>query len=62
MADFVAGGGGLGTLAGLCPDCETIMHRRASLAKLEAAKGKIDVMILPGSGTPRRDDENYPQS
>jgi hypothetical protein len=38
------------------------MHRRASLAKLEAAKGKIDVMILPGSGTPRRDDETLPQS
>ena len=52
MADFVAAGGGLGTLTGLCPDCETIMHRRSSLAKLEAAKGKIDVMILPGSGTP----------
>jgi hypothetical protein len=62
MADFVAAGDGLGTLTGLCPDCETIMHRRASLAKLEAAKGKIDVMILPGSGTPRRDDETHPQS
>jgi hypothetical protein len=62
MADFVAAGGGLGTLTGLCPDCETIMYRRASLAKLEVAKGKIDVMILPGSGTPRRDDETLPQS
>jgi Helix-turn-helix domain len=30
IADFVAAGGGLGTLTGLCPDCETIMHRRAS--------------------------------
>jgi len=62
MADFVAAGGGLGTLTGLCPDCETIMHRRASFVKLEAAKGKIDVMILPGSGTPRRDNGTLPQS
>ena len=62
MADFVAVVGGLGTLTGLCPDCEMIMYRRASLATLGAAKGKIDVMILPGSGTPRRDDETLPQS
>jgi helix-turn-helix protein len=39
MADFVAADSGLGTLTGLCPDCETIMYRRASLAKLGAAKG-----------------------
>ena len=57
-----AASGGLGTLTGLCPDCEMIMYRRASLATLGAAKGKIDVMILPGSGTPRRDDETHPQS
>jgi hypothetical protein len=62
MADFVATAGGLGTLTGLCPDCETIMYRWTTLAKLGAAKGKIDVMILPGSGTPRRDDGTLPQS
>src|ERR1700724_951642 len=47
MLDFVTAGAGLGTLTGLCPACETIMHRRASLANLGAAKGKIEVMILP---------------
>jgi hypothetical protein len=55
MADFIESAAGLGTLRGLCPDCETVMHRRASFANLESAKGKLDVMIFPGSSTHKRD-------
>ncbi len=46
----------LGVLKGLCPDCTAIMHRRTSLAKLNAAAGDLRVsMQCPErslSGTP----------
>jgi len=57
MADFIESGGGLGTLCGLCPDCETVMHRRASLANLEKARGNLDVKIFPRSSALKRDAE-----
>jgi hypothetical protein len=59
MADFIESGAGLGTLCGLCPDCETVMHRRASLTSLERAKGKLDVMVFPRSSTLKRDAEPH---
>lgn len=48
MADFIGSQAGLGTLCGLCPDCETIVYRRASLAKLSIASANLDVKILSG--------------
>jgi hypothetical protein len=48
MADFIESQAGLGTLCGLCPDCETIMHRRASLATLGTARAILDVKIISG--------------
>jgi excisionase family DNA binding protein len=54
MADYVATSSDLGNLTGLCPDCETIMNRRTSLAKLDCVKGNLDVMICAGSATPKR--------
>lgn len=48
MADFIESQAGLGSLCGLCPDCETIMHRRASLATLGTARAILDVKILSG--------------
>jgi hypothetical protein len=59
MADFIGSNAGLGTLCGLCPDCETVMHRRASFANLERAKGKLDVKIFPRSSTHKRDPEPH---
>lgn len=56
MADFIEAGHGLGTLCGLCPDCERVMHRRTSLAKLKSASGQLDVKILPRPAAPKRDD------
>jgi hypothetical protein len=59
MADFIESGSGLGTLCGLCPDCETVMHRRASLAGLGRARGRLDVKVFPRSSTPKRDAEPH---
>jgi predicted transcriptional regulator len=62
IADFVATGAELGTMTGICPDCETMMYRRTSLATLETAKGKVDVLILPQSEALKRDGHALPQS
>jgi hypothetical protein len=59
MADFVESGAGLGTLCGFCPDCETVMHRRASLANLEKARGKLDVKISLRSSALKQDAESH---
>ena len=56
MADFIEVGNGLGALCALCPDCETVMHRRTSLTKLKSASGRIDVKILPRPTAPKRDN------
>ena len=61
MADYVATSPDLGNLAGLCPDCETIMNRRTSLAKLDRVKGDLEVMICAGSTAPKREGSPLPQ-
>ena len=43
MAEVKAVNGALGDLMGICPVCETLMHRRVSLAKLGAVLGDLDV-------------------
>ena len=32
-----------GNLSAICPDCDSIMNRRVSLAKLEQVRGKMDI-------------------
>ena len=32
-----------GNLVAICPDCETIIYRRVSLAKLAQIRGKLDI-------------------
>lgn len=61
MADYVALTPDLGNLQGFCPDCETIMNRRTSLAKLERIKGDLEVMICAGSSTPKREGSSLPE-
>ena len=56
VADYVATSATFGNLKGLCPDCATIMNRRTSLAKLDRAKGNLEVTICAGSATPKRDE------
>jgi len=33
----------LGNLTAICPDCESMMNRRVSLANLEQVRGKLDI-------------------
>lgn len=54
MADYAASSADLGNLIGLCPDCETIMNKRTSLAKLDRIKGQLDVKICAAAATHKR--------
>jgi hypothetical protein len=43
---LVRGGSGpttVGTLRGICPDCSTLMFRHVSLARLDAARGNLEI-------------------
>jgi hypothetical protein len=46
MADFVPRTDVLGTFAGICPECSTMMYQRASVAKLPAIRAKLDITIM----------------
>jgi len=35
----------LGNLVGICPQCEAMMYRRVSLAKLPQVRGNLDITI-----------------
>lgn len=41
--DYLALSGTSGNLRGICPDCETLIHRRVSLARLETVVASLDV-------------------
>src|SRR6266545_6514573 len=49
MADYVPITGVSGNLRGLCPVCETLMHRRTALRSVAANAGDLDVTIMEGS-------------
>jgi hypothetical protein len=46
MADYLSDTDRLGMLKGFCPDCECMMNRRVSKAKLEQVCGKL-VIAFP---------------
>jgi hypothetical protein len=43
MADYLPITERLGNLEGICPDCGAMIYRRASLAKLDQIRGKLDI-------------------
>jgi hypothetical protein len=43
MADYLPVTEKLGNLQAICPDCNSFMYRRVSLAKLASAQGKMDI-------------------
>lgn len=45
MADYQPITAVLGNLIGICPDCEGVIYRRASMAKLSQIQGKLAVII-----------------
>lgn len=58
MADYRATTETLGSLVGICPDCELVMYRRVSLAKLDQVRGKLDITIP--QALPRIDESAQP--
>lgn len=49
MAEYKPSGGGLGSLIGICPDCETVIYRRTSDAKLKQVSGELEVSFPQAS-------------
>ena len=45
MADYRPVTAALGNLIGICPECEAMMYRCVSLAKLEKVRGKLDITM-----------------
>ena len=45
MADYQPVTETLGNLIAICPDCEAIIYRRVSLAKLEQIRGQLDITM-----------------
>lgn len=43
MADYEPVTAKFGNLKAICPDCDTIINRRVSLAKLEQVRGEMDI-------------------
>lgn len=47
MADYQPLTANSGNLIGLCPQCNGMIYRRVSLARLAEAAGNLDVQIMP---------------
>lgn len=45
MAECVVTGAAVGTLQGICPDCNRIIYRKVNPQKLEATCGDLDVTV-----------------
>ncbi len=45
MADYQHITSTLGDLIGICPNCDSMMHRRVNLNKLEQIRGKLDITM-----------------
>jgi len=45
MADYRIITDKIGNLVGICPDCDKLINRRVSLAKLEQVRGKLDITL-----------------
>jgi hypothetical protein len=48
MADYLPETEKLGMLKAICPDCDSMMNRRVSMAKLEQVRGKLTITFPQG--------------
>ncbi len=48
MADYLPVTEKLGNLVAICPDCDSIINRRVSLAKLEQIRGEMSIRFPQG--------------
>jgi len=46
LADLILLGPSLGNLRGICPTCESLMHRRVSLVRLHEVTVGLEVMVV----------------
>jgi hypothetical protein len=46
MVDYEPITGTLGNLVGICPECDSMIYRRASLAKISQIQGKVSVTFV----------------
>jgi excisionase family DNA binding protein len=46
MAEYIPITSTIGNLAGICPECDTMIYQRVSLAKLPQVRGKLEVTFL----------------
>ena len=56
MAEYKPVNTTLGSLIGICPNCDAMMYRRVNLAKLEQVRGKLDITIAKAE--PHLDESN----
>jgi excisionase family DNA binding protein len=49
MAEYVPIKSSWGNLRGICPECETLMHRRVALARIAEVKGTLDLTFVQPS-------------
>lgn len=47
MADCIQTTGLAGNLRGICPHCNSLIHRRVSLARIDAIRGNLEITIEP---------------
>jgi len=45
MADCIVAGSSMGTLQGICPDCDRIIYRRVNPHKLSGVRGDLEITI-----------------
>ena len=43
MADYTTISDKIGNLVAICPDCDAIMNRHVSLAKIDQVRGGLDI-------------------
>lgn len=58
LADYVPSSSTAGSLVGICPDCESMVYRRVSLAKLASSRGDLDITVTQAHS--RIGESNYP--
>jgi hypothetical protein len=57
VADYLPITESLGNLEGICPDCDTMIYRRASKAKLAQVRGKLDLTFVEAEGQVNESNE-----
>jgi hypothetical protein len=58
MVDYLPLSETIGNLRGICPDCETFIHRRVSQARISECCGDLDITFLEAGS--RITERNFP--